>query len=188
MRRSSSTSPTSPAPTSPTARDAASSPTTMCWSAASTPTLISAIQGSGATSPLVGQFATIEGIVVGDYQGHGQFGGYYVQEQAADSDGDPDDIGKRDLRLQYVVPGECRGQGARGRHRGRVPGFRAISDADYRRDCAHRVRDWRAGPAHRRAVARRRPHAFRALRGHARHLHAAAGRSPTRSRSRASAR
>ena len=54
-----------------------------------TPTLISAIQGSGATSPLVGQFATIEGIVVGDYQGAGQFGGYYVQEEDANSDGDP---------------------------------------------------------------------------------------------------
>ncbi|BCS32211.1 hypothetical protein TBR22_A14210 [Luteitalea sp. TBR-22] len=52
-------------------------------------TPISAIQGSGLTSPLVGQVVTIEGIVTADSQGTGQFGGYFVQEDVADEDGDP---------------------------------------------------------------------------------------------------
>lgn len=54
-------------------------------------TKISAIQGSGSASPLVGQSVTIEGIVVGDYQGaSGQsLQGFFVQEEDADSDGDP---------------------------------------------------------------------------------------------------
>jgi predicted extracellular nuclease len=52
-------------------------------------TSISAVQGSGAATPISGQIVTIEGVVVGDYQGAGQFGGYYVQEEDADHDGDP---------------------------------------------------------------------------------------------------
>ncbi|PLS67568.1 MAG: hypothetical protein CV045_12875, partial [Cyanobacteria bacterium M5B4] len=39
---------------------------------------ISEVQGTGLTSPLVGQTVTIEGIVVGDYQGTGQIGGFFV--------------------------------------------------------------------------------------------------------------
>jgi predicted extracellular nuclease len=58
-------------------------------SACGTPaTFIHAIQGSGATTPMPG-VRTIEGIVIGDYQGVGQFGGYFVQEEDADADGDP---------------------------------------------------------------------------------------------------
>ncbi|HEY3232004.1 MAG TPA: ExeM/NucH family extracellular endonuclease, partial [Roseiflexaceae bacterium] len=52
-------------------------------------TLIHAIQGSGLLSPLNGATVTIEGIVVGDYQGSGQFSGYHVQEEDADADADP---------------------------------------------------------------------------------------------------
>ncbi len=54
-------------------------------------TLIHDIQGSGLTSPLVGAPGigrSIEGVVVGDYQGPGQFGGFYVQEEDADADAD----------------------------------------------------------------------------------------------------
>jgi predicted extracellular nuclease len=51
-------------------------------------TRISAIQGSGAAAALTG-VQTIEGVVVGDYQGAGQFSGYFVQEEAADQDADP---------------------------------------------------------------------------------------------------
>ncbi len=63
-------------------------------------TLISAIQGSGSASPLEGQTRTIEGIVVGDFQegdndetpglpGYdSDLDGFYVQEEASDSDGD----------------------------------------------------------------------------------------------------
>ncbi|WNM23761.1 ExeM/NucH family extracellular endonuclease [Demequina capsici] len=55
-------------------------------------TKISAIQGSGETSPLTGQIVTIEGVVVGDYQGDGgdyQLSGFHVQSLDADADGDP---------------------------------------------------------------------------------------------------
>ena len=40
-------------------------------------------------SPLVGPSVAIEGVVVGDYQAAGGFGGYYVQEEDADTDADP---------------------------------------------------------------------------------------------------
>lgn len=52
---------------------------------------ISAIQGSGTASPVVGQTLTIEGIVVGDFQGGSGvgLGGFFVQEEDADSDLDP---------------------------------------------------------------------------------------------------
>ncbi len=55
-------------------------------------TLIHDIQGSGTASPLVGAPGvgrSIEGVVVGDYQGPGQFSGFYVQEEDADADADP---------------------------------------------------------------------------------------------------
>ncbi|HET7029772.1 MAG TPA: ExeM/NucH family extracellular endonuclease [Candidatus Limnocylindrales bacterium] len=44
------------------------------------------IQGSGPTSPIAGSTASIEGIVVGDYQQAGGFSGFYVQEEDADAD------------------------------------------------------------------------------------------------------
>ena len=49
------------------------------------------IQGSGATSPMVGQVVTIEGVVVGDWQGASTvgLGGFSVQEEDADKDADP---------------------------------------------------------------------------------------------------
>lgn len=50
--------------------------------------LISAIQGSGQTSPLVGQAVEIEGIVVGDFEGSDRLGGFFVQEEDTDQDGD----------------------------------------------------------------------------------------------------
>ncbi len=52
-------------------------------------TLIHAIQGSGTTSPVVGQTKTIEGIVVGDFQTSTQLRGFFVEEEAADQDADP---------------------------------------------------------------------------------------------------
>jgi predicted extracellular nuclease len=53
-------------------------------------TLIHDIQGTGNTSPLNGTTnVAIEGVVVGDYQGPGQFSGFYVQEEDADADADP---------------------------------------------------------------------------------------------------
>lgn len=52
---------------------------------------ISSVQGSGTTSPLVGLTISIEGIVVGDFQGGTGtgLGGFFVQEEDADVDADP---------------------------------------------------------------------------------------------------
>jgi len=52
-------------------------------------TMIWEVQGSGAASPLVGESHVVEGVVVGDFQGPGQLGGYFLQEEDAEADGDP---------------------------------------------------------------------------------------------------
>ena len=49
-------------------------------------TLIGAVQGSGAASPLAGRTVTVEGTVVGDFQHTDSYDGYYVQDAG---DGDP---------------------------------------------------------------------------------------------------
>jgi len=49
------------------------------------PTKISEIQGTG-TAAIAGTY-TIEGIVVGDFQGANQLGGFYLQEEDTDADG-----------------------------------------------------------------------------------------------------
>ncbi|WP_052288625.1 ExeM/NucH family extracellular endonuclease [Leptolyngbya iicbica] len=56
-------------------------------------TLISAIQGNGAVSPLDGSPVTVEAVVVGDFQDggagtNGDFNGFFVQEEDTDADGD----------------------------------------------------------------------------------------------------
>jgi len=45
------------------------------------------VQGIGNSSPVDGEFVTIEGIVVGDFQEN--LDGFFVQEEDADADGDP---------------------------------------------------------------------------------------------------
>lgn len=52
-------------------------------------TPINAIQGSGLTSPLVGQVVEIRGVVTASFQGTNQLGGYYVQSLPGDVDADP---------------------------------------------------------------------------------------------------
>ena len=48
------------------------------------------VQGNGAATPIPGQQVEIEGAVIGDHQGAGGFGGYYVQEETPDDyDADP---------------------------------------------------------------------------------------------------
>ena len=47
------------------------------------------IQGSGASSPIVGQQYQVEAIVVGDFQGSGSLGGFFIQEEDSDADNDP---------------------------------------------------------------------------------------------------
>jgi predicted extracellular nuclease len=49
------------------------------------------IQGDGLVSPLVGQTVSIEGVVVGDYEGSSpNLRGFYVQEEDEDVDGNPE--------------------------------------------------------------------------------------------------
>ena len=57
-------------------------------------TLISAVQGAGAASPLVGRTVIVEAIVLGDFQNgdadaRRNLGGFTLQEEAADQDGNP---------------------------------------------------------------------------------------------------
>ncbi len=47
------------------------------------------IQGSGAGSPLVGQTVAVDAIVIADFQGSNRLSGFFIQEEDADSDGDP---------------------------------------------------------------------------------------------------
>ncbi len=54
-------------------------------------TMISAVQGSGATSPLEGQTVTVRGIVTGDFQENDaddrrNLGGFYIQDGPPDLD------------------------------------------------------------------------------------------------------
>ena len=52
-------------------------------------TRIHEIQGNEARSPLTGETVTISGVVIGDFRGEGELGGFFVQEEDADIDGDP---------------------------------------------------------------------------------------------------
>jgi predicted extracellular nuclease len=52
-------------------------------------TAIHAIQGAGAASPLAGSDRVIEGVVVGDFQGSSGLNGFFVQEEDADADTNP---------------------------------------------------------------------------------------------------
>lgn len=54
-----------------------------------TATGIASVQGAGAASPLVGNNVTIEAIVVADFQNANQLGGFFIQEEDADSDSNP---------------------------------------------------------------------------------------------------
>lgn len=52
-------------------------------------TLISAIQGSGNSSPLIGTTVSVEAIVVASFQGTNQVGGFFLQESDDRTDGNP---------------------------------------------------------------------------------------------------
>jgi predicted extracellular nuclease len=62
-------------------------PVTVCGDPA---TLIHVVQGAGSASPLAGSVVTIEGVVVGDFQGSPSgLGGFFVQEEDGQADADP---------------------------------------------------------------------------------------------------
>jgi predicted extracellular nuclease len=52
-------------------------------------TNISAIQGSGVLSPLVGEVVDVEAIVTGDFQGSSELSGFYIEEPVAERDANP---------------------------------------------------------------------------------------------------
>ena len=52
-------------------------------------TAIHSIQGSGASSPMLGQSKTVEGVVVASFPGSNGLNGFYLQEEDADADADP---------------------------------------------------------------------------------------------------
>ena len=52
-------------------------------------TKIHMIQGEGATSSFIGTTQTIEGVVVGDFQGSDRLSGFFVQEEDSDRDNNP---------------------------------------------------------------------------------------------------
>ncbi|MEJ1971089.1 MAG: ExeM/NucH family extracellular endonuclease [Lacunisphaera sp.] len=55
----------------------------------SSPLPIHKIQGSGTASAYTGYAVTLQGVVVGSFQGAGQIGGYYIEEPDALQDADP---------------------------------------------------------------------------------------------------
>jgi predicted extracellular nuclease len=46
---------------------------------------ISAVQGAGASTPFANQVVRVEGVVIGDFQGPGQLGGFYIQDDTPDA-------------------------------------------------------------------------------------------------------
>ena len=55
----------------------------------SSPLAIHTVQGSGLTSPYVGNSVTVSGVVVASFQGAGGLGGYYIEAPDAQQDADP---------------------------------------------------------------------------------------------------
>ncbi len=54
------------------------------------PTKISAIQGAGSRSPLIGETVTVSAVVVAEYAGGDGLDDYFLQEEDRDADSDPD--------------------------------------------------------------------------------------------------
>jgi uncharacterized protein len=52
-------------------------------------TPIDAVQGNGASSPILGENVPVQGVLTSNRSGPGGIGGYYLQEEAADVDADP---------------------------------------------------------------------------------------------------
>jgi predicted extracellular nuclease/phosphodiesterase/alkaline phosphatase D-like protein len=65
--------------------------------------LISAVQGSGATSPLLDQNVTLRAVVVADFQLSGELGGFFLQEETADWDSST--VTSEGLHVAYPLSG-----------------------------------------------------------------------------------
>lgn len=55
-------------------------------------TPIGTVQGEGFSTPIAGQVVTVEGVVIGDFQHTGSFGGFYVQDGGDDNPATSDGI------------------------------------------------------------------------------------------------
>jgi predicted extracellular nuclease/phosphodiesterase/alkaline phosphatase D-like protein len=66
-------------------------------------TLISAVQGSGASSPLLNQSVTLRAVVVGDFQLSDELGGFFLQEESADWD--TNTLSSEGLYVAYPLSG-----------------------------------------------------------------------------------
>ncbi|MEB3350255.1 MAG: ExeM/NucH family extracellular endonuclease, partial [Cyanobacteriota bacterium] len=66
-------------------------------------TPISAIQGSGSSSPLQGQTVRVRAVVVGDFQASVELGGVFLQEETVDWDSDP--LSSEGLYVAYGLGG-----------------------------------------------------------------------------------
>ena len=143
-------------------------------------TVISAIQGTGLTTPLSGQTVTVRAIVVGDFQdgaagSQGDLNGFFIQEEDGDADGDP-----ASSEGLFVFNGSnpsvdvAVGDRVRDRQRQRVRRHHADDNVRYGGrgpGLRHHPPDsWRA------RAAVRHPDDPRAVRGHAGHLPPAAVR------------
>lgn len=67
------------------------------------------IQGNGLTTPIFGTIVVVEGVVVGSYQGSGQFNGFFLQSPDDDADDDPltsEGLFIFGTSLQPVTPGD----------------------------------------------------------------------------------
>ncbi len=47
------------------------------------------VQGNGAATPIPGSTVSVEGVVIGNYQGANKLSGFFLQEEDADADADP---------------------------------------------------------------------------------------------------
>jgi predicted extracellular nuclease/phosphodiesterase/alkaline phosphatase D-like protein len=65
--------------------------------------LISAVQGSGSSSPLINQSVTLRAVVVGDFQLSGELGGFFLQEETVDWDSNA--LSSEGLYVAYPLSG-----------------------------------------------------------------------------------
>jgi predicted extracellular nuclease len=65
-----------------------------------TPATVAEVQGPGASSPFDGELVVVEGVVVGDFQEGGEYGGFFVQSLTPDED----ELTSEGLRVYDMTP------------------------------------------------------------------------------------
>lgn len=105
------------------------------------------VQGDGGSSPLAGETVTVEGVVVGDFQGSNSegLGGFFVQEEDTDADADP--ATSEGVWVFQGDDGTSVRQGDRVRVTGEVIEFEGLTEIDVRRGGEVRVAGTAALPS-----------------------------------------